>query len=141
MGTRAESVHGVLLLLPWIIIEAVDPHGTTRHFRSDVNAVAAAPGRPRCAPIDDPGPLTRTEIETETETEIAIAIEIGRENTPEGIDRDRDRAVGPAHGTGDEAAVVIVAEIDIGTEIVVNTIPEHPRMNRMCWMIMERGRG
>jgi len=139
MGTRAESVHGVLLLLPWIIIEAVDPHGTTRHFRNDVNAVAAAPDHPRCAPIDDPGPPTRSG--TETETEIAIAIEIDRENIPEGIDRDQDRAVDPVHGIGDEAAVVIAAEIGIGTEIVANTIPGHPRMNRMCWMIMERGRG
>lgn len=128
--TRAESVRGVRLH-PWTTIEAVDPRGMTRRSRSDASAVAAAPDRPLYALTDGPGPTTET----------GIAIERDHASTPEETDRDRDRVEGPARETRDEVAVVIAAEIGIGTERVAGTIPEQLPTNPMPWMNMEKEQG
>jgi len=131
--TRAESVYGVHLRLRplWITIEAVNPHGTIHHFRSDASAVAAVPDRPQYVPIDDLGPMTEIEIATEKD----------HASIPEETDRDRDHEEDPVREIRDEVAVVIVAETGTDTERVAGTIQGQPLMNPMSWRNTEREQG
>lgn len=130
---RAEVARAARHRQPRIIIEAVDPRGTTRRPRNGVNVGVAAPSRPRCAPIDVRGPATKSGIATERD----------RASTREGTDRVRDRAEDPARETKGEVAVVIAAETetDIDTGRAAGTTPGRPRTSPMFWKITARGRG
>lgn len=131
-ATRVEAARGARPRPVRTTTGAVDPRGTIRRLRSDVDVVAVAPNRPRCVLTDGRDRAIRSGI--------AIATEKDRASIPEGTDHARDRAADPVRETRGVAAAVIAAETDIDIGRAAGTTPGRPRMSRTRWRIMARAR-